>query len=293
MTRGRIGLLLLVIALAAALAWGFSPRAVPVDLVAAARGPLSVTVEEEGKTRVMERYVVSAPMAGYARRISVKVGDGVEAGQVLALLEPTRSDALDPRSRPQAAAQVGAAEAALAAAKENARAAAAEAELARRQLERVEALAKDKFYSAQAVDQAREQAMGTQAARRSAEHGIQVARFQWDSARAVLARSAALQAGAPGDSLSLRAPIRGRVLKVIRESEGTVRPGEPLLEVGNPESLEVEVEVLSSAAVAIVPGGRVLLDRWGGKPLQGRCVKWNRRALPRSPPWGWRSSGCG
>lgn len=269
MKRGRIGIYLLGLLLAAGLVWGFLPGPVPVDVLAVARGPLLVTVEEEGKTRVMERYLISAPMAGYARRIGLKAGDAVEAGQMLVLLEPARSDALDPRSRAQATAQVGAAEAALAAARETARAAAAEADLARGQLVRIEALGQARFYSPQAVDQARSNALHTQAARQAADYAIQVARYQWDTARAVLARTSALQAGAPADSLSVGAPIRGRVLKVIRESEGTVRAGEPLLEVGNPSNLEVEVEVLSTSAVAIAPGGRVVLDRWGGKPLQG------------------------
>ncbi len=107
--RARIGITFLALAVAGGLAYGFLPRAVPVDVVAVTRGPLAVTVEEEGKTRVMDRYVISAPMAGYARRIDLHVGDTVKAGQVLAVIEPARSDALDPRSRAQATAQVKAA----------------------------------------------------------------------------------------------------------------------------------------------------------------------------------------
>ncbi|MFZ5473676.1 MAG: biotin/lipoyl-binding protein, partial [Pseudomonadota bacterium] len=104
MTRARLGLLLLVLLLAGGLIYGFLPRPLAVDVVEVGRAPLAVTVEEEGRTRVMERYVIAAPVSGYARRIALKVGDPVAAGQVLAVLEPVRADALDPRSRAQAQA---------------------------------------------------------------------------------------------------------------------------------------------------------------------------------------------
>ena len=269
MTRGRIGIVFLGLLVAAGLVWGFLPRPVPVEIFTVAKGPLAVTVEEEGKTRVRERYLISSPMAGYARRIALKVGDLVKPGQVLTLLEPLRSDALDPRSRAQAASQVGAAEATLALARENAQAAGADADLAYKELARIEALGKASFLSTQAVDQARSKAIRTLAARQAANSSVNVARFQLDTARAVLAHTAVLRSGAVSDTLSVRAPVQARVLKLMHESEGTVRAGEALMELGNPDSLEVEVEVLSTSAVAITPGGRVALDRWGGQPLQG------------------------
>jgi HlyD family secretion protein len=269
MTRGRFGLLLLGLLVAAGLIYGFMPRPVPVDAFTTAKGPLAVTVEEEAKTRVMERYVISAPMSGYLRRIDLKVGDPVERDQVLAVLEPVRADALDARSRAQATAQVSAAEAALAAARENARAAGAADQLARQELLRIESLAAARFLSAQAVDQARSNASRSQAVQQAAEHAVNVARFQLDTARVALTGTASLQSGAKAETLNVRAPVQARVLKLLRESEGTVRAGEPLLEVGNPETLEIAAEVLSNAAVRIAPGGRVLLDRWGGAPLQG------------------------
>jgi HlyD family secretion protein len=262
-------MLFVVLLLAAGLFYGFMPRPVPVEVYTAVTAPLAVTVEEEGRTRVMERYVIYAPMSGYVRRIDLKVGDAVERGQVLALLEPARADALDARSRAQATAQVSAAEAALAAARENARAASAAAQLAQQELQRIEALAKANFLSPQAVDQARSKASSSQAGEQAAAHAVNVARFQLDTARVALTGTASLQSGAPAETLSVRAPVTARVLKLLRTSEGTVRAGEPMLEIGNPETLEVEVEVLSSAAVKIVPGGRAVLDRWGGTPLQG------------------------
>jgi HlyD family secretion protein len=269
--RARIGITLLALAVAGGLAYGFFPRAVPVDVAAVTRGPLAVTVEEEGKTRVMDRYVISAPMAGYARRIELHVGDAVKAGQVLALIEPARSTALDPRARAQAAAQVKAAEASLAAAQENARAAGAQAELARQELQRATSLRQSNFVSEQALERARTEATRGQAAQRAADHGVDVARFELATARAALAQTTRLQAGAPAELLAVKAPVAARVLKVTHESEGSVQAGQPLIEIGDPEDLEAEVEVLSTQAVKIVPGSRVLFDRWGGEgTLEGR-----------------------
>lgn len=268
MTRGRIALILLALALAAALAWGFSPKAVPVETEPAAKGTLSVTVEEEGKTRVRERYVVSAPVAGYARRIDLKVGDPVAAGQVLAALEPARSADLDPRSRAQAQARVSAAEAAWQAARDQARAAVSAADLARQNLARTQALSGQKFVSQAAVDQASTEQQRAQAARDAAEQSVNVARYDLEAARAAL-----MQAGAAVGKavVNVTSPVAARVLKVVHESEGTVAAGQSLIEVGNPETLEVEVEVLSTSAVKIAPGTPVHLDRWGGdKPLDGR-----------------------
>jgi len=267
--RARIGITLLALAVAGGLAYGFLPRAATVDMTQVTKGPLVVTVEEEGKTRVMDRYVVSAPMAGYARRIDLNVGDAVKAGQSLVAIEPARSDALDPRTRAQANAQVHAAEASVSAARENAVAAAAQADLAREELARAQSLRQSNFVSEQALDKARSEVRRTQAAKLAADHGVNVARFELDMARAAVANTTRLSGGSP-ELLNVRAPVAARVLKVMHESEGTVQAGQPLIEIGNPDTLEIEVEVLSTQAVKIAPGSKVLLDRWGGDTtLQG------------------------
>lgn len=271
--RSRIGITLLALAVAGGLAWGFMPRPVPVELAAAVRAPLEVTVEEEGKTRVMERYVVSAPMAGYARRIPWKVGDAVRAGEELVVIEPARSAALDPRTRAQASAQVQAAEAALGAAQENARAASAQAVLARQELERATDLREGRFIAQQDLDRARTENDRARAVRVAAEHTVNVARFELDTARATLEQTERLQAGGPAETLSVRSPVDARILRVERESEGPVVPGQPLLEIGDPSALEIEVEVLSTQAVRIAPGTKVLLERWGGEPALEGAVR--------------------
>jgi len=268
--RPRIGITLLILAIAAGLVYGFYPRAIVVDAAAAVSGPLAVTIEEEGKTQVMERYVISAPVAGYAQRINFHVGDALQAGQVLAQLEPARSDALDPRSRAQMQAQLNSAQAAVSAAVENARAAEAQATLAQQELARAESLRKVNFVSEQALDRARTEVNRTQAVKQAAQYTVNMTRFDLDKVRATLASTSALQSGKSPETLSVRAPVAAKVLKVVHESEGLVQAGQPLLEIGNPNTLEIEVEVLSTQAVLIGPGSKVLLDRWGGATtLQG------------------------
>ena len=269
--RAKIGMLATVAVVAGALAIGFMPRAVPVDVAEVRRAPLAVTVEEEGKTRVRERYLVSAPVAGYVRRSGLKAGDTVKAGQTLAVIEPTRSVALDPRTRVQAQAQVRAADAALAAARENARAAAAAAELATQERARTETLAAEKFVSAQALDSAKAAETRARASAQAADERVRVARFDLESARAAVTSTSRLSAGGASEQVVVRAPVAASVLKVQQESEGAVAAGQPLLEIGDPASLEVEVEVLSTHAVKIAPGSKVILDRWGGeRAVEGR-----------------------
>ncbi len=271
--RGRIAYLLVALAVLAGLGYGFMPRPVPVELAEVRKGTLAVTVEEEGKTRVRERYVVAAPVAGQARRIALKVGDAVAAGQGVAFIEPAHSASLDPRSRAQAMARVESAQASLLAARENARAAAAEARVAEQELTRAESLGKASFLSQAAVDQARGRLQASQATRQAADYAIQVAQHEVAVARAALTESSssATRGGKGPEILGAIAPVAGRVLAVPHESEGVVQPGQPLVEIGNPGSLEVVVEVLSTSAVKIGVGSRVLLDRWGGgQTLQGR-----------------------
>jgi len=269
--RAKIGMLATAALVVVGLAIGFMPRAVPVDVAEVKRAPLTVTVEEEGKTRVRERYLVSAPVAGYARRIDLKAGDAVPAGQVLAVIEPARPVALDPRTRVQAQAQVSAAQAALAAAQENARAAAAAAQLAQQERVRAESLRQSNFVSAQALDAARTAETRARAAEQAAQYAVRVARFDLETARAAAASAAQLQRGGTAEALQVQAPVAARVLRVQHESEGPVAAGQSLLEIGNPESLEAEVEVLSTDAVKIATGSKVVLDRWGGNPpIEGR-----------------------
>jgi len=253
------------------IAYGFLPKPVSVDVATAARGPMRVTVEEEGKTRVKDRFVISAPVPGFLRRITLEVGDHVSKGQKVAVLEPLRSTVLDPRSRAEAEATAAAARAALDAAKEKARAARADAEYARERETRMKKLSEGGYISKDDLDQAEAAAKKAQAILLSAEAAVTAAQADLERARSLLRHSAAGGDGSPGEIVIVRAPVSGKVLRLHRESEGVVNSGDPLLDIGNPAGLEVRVEVLSADAVKIKKGMPVLFERWGGdKPLEGR-----------------------
>lgn len=262
------------IGLAGLIAWGFMPRPVEVDVRAVTHGILSVTVTEEGKTRVIDRYVVSAPIDGYARRIELDVGDVVEAGQELVHLDPMRSGTLDPRSQAEAQAGVNAAQAALSAANEAVTAATAEAERARNEYERLRRLAAQGLVSQNALDAARADWRSTEARQRSAQFNVEVSQGQLEVARAALDYAAASPSSSDAhQSVTVIAPADGRVLKLIRESEGAVRQGQELIEIGDPAALEVEVELLSQDAVRLRPGMPVRLLRWGGPEALEAAVR--------------------
>ena len=247
------------------LIWGFQPQPVLVEAAAVKRAPMAVTIEEEGRTRVIDRYVVSAPVDGVACRVQLNVGDAVEQGQVLLAISPLESQVLDPRSRARAQARVAAAESALRAAGEQAQAAAADQEFASNELARLRPLMEKGLISREAFDRASTLARTSAATKRSADFNVEVARYDLEAARTTLEYSAATASGVPAERVPVRAPIDGRILKLEHECEGPVRTGEPLLEVGDPSSLEVEVDVLSADAVRIMPGIPVRFERWGGE----------------------------
>ena len=254
-----------------AIGYGFMPRPVPADIVKVSRGPMSVTIEEEGKTRVKDRFILSAPVAGFMRRIELEAGDPVKKGQPLIELEPLRSTVLDPRSRAEAEAAVEAAEAALKAAKENVGAATADAEYAKSNLERIKRLYEAGYAAKETLDQAESEAKRTESIRLSAEAQVKVARSELEKVRASLFDLTSSGVKNRHRIVTILAPVEGRILKIHRESEGVVNSGDALVEIGDPGKLEVRVEVLSTDAVKIKPGTPVLFERWGGdSPLSGR-----------------------
>jgi HlyD family secretion protein len=247
-TRKRAILIGVALLILVWLVFMFVPDPIPVQTAQATRGPLQVIVEEEGETQVEERYVVTAPVSAFVRRIQLEVGDPVEAGQVIVRLEPPREAIFDPRTQAEAASRVAAARAAFGQAEIAAAQATAE-------LERVERLHAAEAATRQALELAAVEAARARAAR--------------DAAQAELRAAEASQrtgGGAPALPVAseLRAPTSGRVLAVHHRSEGHVMPGQPLLDVGDTERLSVTAEVLSQDAVRIRPGARVLLEQWGG-----------------------------
>jgi len=269
--RRWIIVIIITVGVISAIVYGFMPKPVSVDLVKVSRGPLKVTVEEEGRTRVKDRFVVSAPVAGFMRRIQFDVGDRVQKGQSLVELEPLKSNLLDPRSHAAAQAAVSSAEASLKVEEERARAAAADAEYARTNLERIRKLYEGGYVAKDALEQAETGAKRAGANLLSAEAAVKVARFELERAQTVLRHSAAENTGIQGKIVTIQSPVNGSVLKIYRESEGVVQSGEPVIDIGDPEKLEVKVEVLSADAVKIKPGASVLFERWGGNStLPGR-----------------------
>lgn len=250
------------------LVWAFSPRPEPVDLAAVERGELRITLDEEGETRVRERFVVSAPLAGRVLRIELEPGDPVVANEtVLATFQPTTPALLDARSRAEAEAGVRAARASLERARADEQRTRAESEFARAELERFRRLAAERIVSQEELEGAELEARRQAEALAAAEFAVQNARHQLEAARARLVEGLA----SSGNPIALRSPVDGTVLRRMRESEAVVPVGEPLLEVGQAADLEIVSDYLSADAVKIRPGQRALIEEWGGdRPLEGR-----------------------
>lgn len=243
----------------AAIAWWLRPEPLALDLAVAVRGPLRQSLHAEGKTRVRDRYVVAAPVTGRLDRTHVRVGDSVVAGAVLASLAPTP---LDLRSRRQAEAQVAALEDACRSATAQVRAAAAALEQARRERLRADSLAAGGHIAAAGREAA--QLAETTRAREleGAEARAETAEHDLERARAALAAAGVEQGGGP--RTVLRAPVAGRVLLLLEESDRVILAGTPVLELGDVSRLEIVSDLLTTEAVLVRPGDTVLVEGWGG-----------------------------
>ncbi|MCC7425891.1 MAG: HlyD family efflux transporter periplasmic adaptor subunit [Alphaproteobacteria bacterium] len=255
---------------AAGLAWMLAPQPVPVETAAVIRGRFVATVDEDGRTRIRERFVVAAPLAGRLARIRFKAGDRVGAGDMVATILPSPAPLLDPRTRRDAEERLGAAEAARARAAALVDRARAQAEQAAADRARTRTLVERGASTAQALERA-------ELAMRVAERDLRAADLQADAAEHELGQARALlaryrpEANGGQDAWTVTAPVPGLVLRVAEPSETIVQAGTPLLEIGDPGDLEIVVDVLSADAVAIRPGAEVAIERWGGaEALAGR-----------------------
>lgn len=258
---------LTIAASVAALFWAFAPKPVSVEVAEVIRGHFEQTIDEDGKTRVRERYMVSAPLAGRVQRIAVKVGDAVARGDVVAIMHPAAPPLIDARTERELEERVGAAQATLARARttvEHARAALAQS---RADAQRTQKLAAQGFIAPTQLERdelkvtlsARE-VEATEFERHAAEHQLELARAAltrsrqgWNTGRG--------EHGKRSEQFDIRSPVTGRVLRVTQESESVVTPGAPLLEIGDPTDLEVVIDVLSGEALHIAPGQTVKLER--------------------------------
>lgn len=269
-----------VAAVAMAVAWSLRDEAMEVEVATVTRGPLVVTLDQEGRTHIEDRYVVSAPVAGFARRVTLLPGDTVQAGDPLIALEPLASASLDPRSLAEARAELARAEAEARSAAADAQAAVASADRARQRHERFAEAAAAGAVTRDDLDAAAADLRAADAGARAASFRAELSRAGVEAARARVA----VAGGTRGAErvIEIRTPVTACVLGVEHESEGVVQAGEPLLELGCRSSLEVHADVLSADAVSLWPGQDALIDDWGGTtPLRASVNRVEPRAFTR------------
>jgi HlyD family secretion protein len=237
------------------------PRTVVVDVARVLRGPLVVTVDEEGRTRVRDRFLVAAPVAGRVLRIELDPGDRVSRGDVVARMLPAAPALLDARMHAETVAAVNSAEASLGHARTDEQQARAALAQAQRGLSRSRHLITGGATTIDELDARQtEVSLATKAAEaaafavRAAEAGVARAR----------AHLATLVTSSTGGTVMVKAPIDGVVLQRLRESESTVSAGEPLVEIGDLRQLEIVTDLLSTDAVRVAPGAGATVAQWGG-----------------------------
>lgn len=269
-SRRSLAIALLSGVLIALLAFALRPRPIDVDLATVTRGDVEISIREEGRTRLKDIYVVSAPVAGRVLRLDIEVGDPIVAGQtVLATLQPSDPSILDVRSRSQAESEVQAAEAATQLAIAEREQMQAERRFAEAELQRLLPLAERGTISDAELDRARLDAdrARTTVARANANVAVRQSQLETARARLITARRGEAD-GEPADDarwvIPVRAPVDGRVMRVLQESEAVVAAGTPLMEAGDPRRLEIVVELLSTDAVAVEAGDPVVIEQWGG-----------------------------
>ena len=250
--------------------WSLLPQPIAVETAQVTKGEFVATVDEDGKTRVRERYVLAAPLAGTLTRVRLKAGDSVKADEAVATIIPAPAPLLDPRARQEAQERLGAAEAARERTKAAVERTQAQATQANIDLDRVRTLVQRGASTTQALEHA-------ELASRVADRDLRAAQFldhasehDVEQANALLARYDS-PTGIPPERWNVTAPVSGFVLKVAQESETPVQAGTPILDIGDPHDLEIVVDVLSTDAVEIRPGADVDIEHWGGLgALKGR-----------------------
>src|SRR5512137_303305 len=255
-----------IAAAAGVLYWAFHPQPVGVETATVTRGAFRKTVDEDGKTRVRERYVVSAPVPGRLLRVDLKAGAHVERGTLLATLAPAAPAPLDARTEQEYRERANSAEALRAKASANVERARVALAQAKADVERATKLADQGFTSKQALENAQREVELKAKELAAAEFENDSAAHQEALARSALARyRQETGGGTRGDAWQLRSPVAGTVLRVAQESESVVAAGAPIIEIGDPRELEIVVDVLTSDAAAIAPGAAVELDHGGGQ----------------------------
>lgn len=261
---------ILVLAL---LAW---PKPVPVDLATVSRANMEVTVDEDARTRIRRVHTVSAPLTGTVLKRTLEVGDSVSANDtVVAVMKPAAPSFHDPRLHQELQSALGATEAGVTLAEAERRRIEAALNLSRAELRRGRQLAAQGALARSTLDKAIAEVETNEAALASVQAEIQVRRNERDSAAARLRNpsGATDSSSDPGCCVQIRAPVTGQVLRLIRESEAVVPAGTPLIDIGDPQDLEIVAELLSTDAVLVRPGQVVHIDGWGGPTIEGRVKR--------------------
>jgi len=248
--------LVAAVILAGALFWSFQPRPIPAQVTKIDQGLVRTTLIDEGRTRMHETYIVSAPLAGELLRVAVEPGDRVNRGDTLARLQPNRAGFLDTRTDSSAKAVIAAAESGL-------RAATAARDYAARELERAQKLAESNLTATTTLD--------------AAKTRLKAAAAEETSARAELtrARSALISADSqdPSAQITLKAPASGYILEVPQQSETAVQVGTPIVVLGDPTHIDVVAEFLSQDALRIRPGDRAFIEGWSTSVAENQTIR--------------------
>lgn len=263
---------LAVVALAAILWASYRPRPLDVETATVAEGRFEQVIEEDGQLRLQQRYLVTAPTAAQLQRPTLKVGDAVKAGDVVAVLAPNAPGMIDARTRSVLQQRVGSADAAVAAARANVQRAQAALAQATLEADRSAQLAKDNFIAPSARDQSRLAREAAAQALKAAQAEQAAAGHAASEARAALGR--AEPSGAAQGLWSLKSPVDGRVLKLHKDSSEPVQAGAPLLEIGDTGAMEAVIDVLSGDASRIATGAAVQLSTGRNQPpLAGQVAR--------------------
>ena len=268
-TKKQVYLSLFALFIVLLLVWGFLPSAIPVSVEEARVAPLEVTIEEEGKTRVTDRFTISTPVTGYVMRLEYEVGDSIRAGQELFWIQPV-PDLIGARQREVAEAQLEAARIREMQAREQLRLASEEKRVADTELQRLQNLFEEGIGSRQVLDNADLAAKRAATQLASAEFAVKVAVHEIRAAESGLQ---AFQSARGEERISIPAPVDGSLLKIHQKSEGTVQAGTPILEIGDPRSLELRIDLLSTDAVKLIKGTPVRIKRWGSEQVVQGLVK--------------------
>lgn len=261
---------LVAVGIVVAAALALMPKTIDVETVLVEQGRLRVSVQEDGKTRIREKYIISAPVAGRLSRIELKPGDEVSYdGSLLAVIVPADPAMLDARAQAQARARVDQARAAVKRSQANASQIQTSCELSQTRYDRAKELLNSQSIAQSDFDLARAEFLSSSQAVRMTTFDLEIAQFELKMAEAALMQFSELQEEQV-EPFEIMSPIAGKVLRVFQESSTVVGVGAPLIELGDPGNLEIEIDVLSTDAVRIKPYAELTIEYWGGdKPLQG------------------------